>query len=471
MSFQYDLAVIGAGPGGYVAAIRAAQLGLSTCIIEKEPMLGGTCARIGCIPSKALLEATEHFAHAKHGFAEFGIELTSEPRMNVTAMMARKDEVVRLNTMGVAALMKKNKIAVLKGTASFKDAHTIAVAPATGEPSNDISAANIIIATGSVPISLSHLPLNGTSIITSDQAVGLAQVPKHLMIVGGGVIGLELGSVYARLGAKVTVFEFLDSLIPTMDRELGKALQKALTGQGFAFKLSTKVTGVEQGKKGELTVAYETTAGEKATEKGDVLLVCVGRKAYTEGLNLAAAGLATDERGRVPVDASLRTRVPHVYAIGDAIHGPMLAHKAEEDGVAVAETIAGQHGHVNYAIIPGVVYTNPEVAAVGRTEEELKQAGVAYKKGSFPFKANGRARAAGSTDGFVKVLADAQTDEILGVHAIGPCVSEIIAEAVVAMEYRASAEDIGRIVHAHPTLSEAFKEAALTASAKRPIHM
>jgi len=466
---QYDVVIIGSGPGGYVAAVRCGQLGLKTAIIEKYDTLGGTCLNVGCIPSKALLDSSEHYYNADKHFAEHGINL-SNLKVDLKQMIKRKQVVVEQNTAGIAYLMKKNKVTVYQGLGSFVDKNTIKITKGDNT-TEEITTQNVIIATGSKPAALPFLKIDKKRIITSTEALNLTEVPKKLVLIGGGVIGLELGSVYARLGAQVTVIEYLDAIIPTMDKGLGKELQKSLKGLGFEFLLSHKVTGASvKGK--TVTVTAEDAKGNPVTVEGDYCLVAVGRTAYTDGLNLEAVGITLEERGKkVPVNEHLETPVKGIYAIGDVIKGAMLAHKAEEEGVYVAELIAGQKPHINYNLIPGVVYTWPEVASVGATEEQLKTDGIKYKAGSFPFKASGRARASMDTEGFIKVLADANTDEILGVHMIGPRVADIIAEAVVGMEYRASAEDIARICHAHPTYTEAFKEAALAATANRAIHI
>jgi len=466
---QYDVVVIGSGPGGYVAAIRCGQLGLKTAIIEKYSTLGGTCLNVGCIPSKALLDSSEHYHHAHKHFAEHGIRL-SNLQVDMKQMINRKNGVVEQTTGGIAFLMKKNKVTTYQGLGSFIDQHTIKITK-DDQSTEEITTKHVIIATGSKPASLPFLTIDKKRIITSTEALNLTEVPKHLILIGGGVIGLELGSVYARLGAKVTVVEYLDAIIPTMDRGLGKELQKSLKGLGFEFLLSHKVTGATvKGK--TVTVTAEDAKGNPVKVEGDYCLVAVGRTAYTEGLNLEAVGITLEDRGKkVPVNEHLETPIAGIYAIGDVVRGAMLAHKAEEEGVYVAETIVGQKPHINYNLIPGVVYTWPEVASVGATEEQLKNDGVKYKAGSFPFKASGRARASMDTEGFIKVLADAHTDEILGVHMIGPRAADMIAEAVVAMEYRASAEDIARICHAHPTFTESFKEAALAATGNRAIHI
>ncbi|MEX0883515.1 MAG: dihydrolipoyl dehydrogenase [Cyclobacteriaceae bacterium] len=465
---MYDLIVIGSGPGGYVAAIRAAQLGLKTAIIEKYPTLGGTCLNVGCIPSKALLDSSEHFHNADHTFKSHGIDL-KDLKVNLKQMIARKQEVVKQNVDGIEYLMKKNKIDVYPGTGSFKDAHTLIITKEGGS-SQEIEGKNIIIATGSKPASLPFISLDKERIITSTEILNLKEVPKHLVVIGGGVIGLELGSVYARLGARVSVLEYMDSLIPTMDKTMGKELQKSLKKLGFEFYLKHKVTGVERKGK-EVTVKAQNPKEKEISIKGDYVLVSIGRKPYTEGLNAEATGIKINEKGQVEVDEHLKTNVKNIYAIGDVVKGAMLAHKAEEEGVLVAEQIAGQKPHINYLLIPGVVYTWPEVAAVGYTEEALKEKGIKFKTGKFPFMASGRARASGDVDGVVKVLADKETDEILGVHMIGPRAADMIAEAVVAMEYRASAEDIARMSHAHPTYTEAFREACLAATDNRAIHI
>lgn len=465
---QYDVTVIGSGPGGYVAAIRCAQLGMKTALIEKYPVLGGTCLNVGCIPSKALLDSSEHYHNAAHTFRTHGIEL-KDLSVNLAQMIKRKREVVKQTSDGITFLMKKNKIDVLTGLGSFVDKNTIKVTAADGS-TKEIKTNKTIIATGSKPVSLPTVPIDKKRIITSTEALEMTEIPKHMIVIGGGVIGLELGSVYARLGAKVTVLEFMDGLIPTMDKSLGKELQKSLAKIGFEFFFSHKVTGAVV-KGNEVIITAEDKSGKVTEFKGDYCLVSTGRKPYTEGLGLENAGIKLDERGRVAVNDHLETSTPGIYAIGDVIKGAMLAHKAEEEGTLVAEQLAGQKPHINYLLIPGVVYTWPEVAAVGYTEEQLKEQGRAYKVGSFPFKASGRARASMDTDGFVKVLADKTTDEILGVHMIGPRTADMIAEAVVAMEFRASAEDITRMSHAHPTYTESFKEACLAATENRAIHI
>jgi dihydrolipoamide dehydrogenase len=465
---SFDVTVIGSGPGGYVAAIRCAQLGLSVALVEKYSTLGGTCLNVGCIPSKALLDSSEHFFQASHQFKEHGIELHSPPKINLDQMIKRKSGVISDTVKGIEFLMKKNKITVFQGLGTFKDQNNLSVK--SEKETVSLTSKYFIIATGSKPASLPFISIDKKRVITSTEALSLKEVPKHLVVIGGGVIGLELGSVYARLGAKISVVEFMDGIIPTMDKSLGKELQKSLSKIGFDFYTSHKVKSVES--KGKIvTVKADKANGEELLLEADYCLVSVGRKPYTEGLELENAGVKLDERGRVITNANLQTVVQNIFAIGDVITGPMLAHKAEEEGVFVAEFIAGQHPHINYNLIPGVVYTWPEVASVGSSEEQLKEKGIKYKVGSFPFKASGRARASMDTDGFVKVIADSETDEILGVHMIGPRVADMIAEAVLAMEFKATAEDIARICHAHPTFTESLKEAALDASGKRAIHM
>ena len=464
---KYDVVIIGSGPGGYVAAIRCAQLGMKTALIEKYKSLGGTCLNVGCIPSKALLDSSEHFYNAGHTFSEHGIEL-KDLKPNITQMIKRKNDVVTQTVAGIDYLMKKNKIDVYTGHGSFNSKNEISVKHEDGKITT-LETKNTIIATGSKPSSLPGIEIDKKRVITSTEALNLKEIPKHMIVIGGGVIGLELGSVYARLGAKVSVVEFMPSIVASMDGTMGKELQKVLKKLGFEFYLSHKVTGVKAGAK-EVSVTAENSKGEKVELKGDYCLVSVGRKPYTENLGLDKAGVKLDDRGRVEVDHHLQTNVPGIYAIGDVVKGVMLAHKAEEEGVFVAEVMAGQKPHINYLLIPGVVYTWPEVASVGYTEEELKKANRKIKIGSFPFKASGRARASMDVDGLVKVIADEETDEILGVHMIGPRAADMIMEAVVAMEYRATAEDIARICHAHPTFTEALKEAALDATSKRALH-
>lgn len=465
---KYDVTVIGSGPGGYVAAIRCAQLGMKTAIIEKYDTLGGTCLNVGCIPSKALLDSSEHYHNAEHTFKTHGIELDNL-KVNLEQMIERKRGVVTDNVNGIAFLMKKNKIDVHTGVGSFVDKNNIKITDSEGKETQ-IETDKVIIATGSKPASLPFIEIDKKRIITSTEALELKEVPKHMIVIGGGVIGMELGSVYARLGAEVSVVEFMDDLIPSMDKTMGRELKKSLKKLGFKFYLGHKVTEVK-GTAKTVTVKAENKKGETVEIKGDYCLVSIGRKPYTEGLGLENVGIKTDDRGRIEVDEHLKTSADNIYAIGDVIKGAMLAHKAEEEGVFVAETIVGEKPHINYNLIPGVVYTWPEVAAVGYTEEQLKEQGKAYKTGSFPFKASGRARASMDTDGVVKVLADKETDEILGVHMIGPRTADMIAEAVVAMEYRASAEDIARMSHAHPTYTEAFKEACLAATENRALHI
>jgi dihydrolipoamide dehydrogenase len=466
---QFDVIVVGGGPGGYVSAIRCAQLGLKTAIVEKYSTFGGTCLNVGCIPSKALLDSSEHYYNASHTFATHGIKL-KDLKVDMPQMIARKNEVVEQTTAGITYLFKKNKVTAYQGLGSFIDKNTISIKKTDGT-TEQITAKNIVIATGSKPTQLPFIQVDKKRIITSTEALNLTEVPKHLILIGGGVIGLELGSVYARLGAKVTVVEFSDAIIGTMDKTLGTELLKSLKKIGMEFLLSHKVTGAKvSGNK--VTVTADDPSGKSISLDGDYCLVAVGRTAYTEGLGLDKLGITVDERGKkIPVNDHLETNIPGIYAIGDVVRGAMLAHKAEDEGTYVAERIAGQKPHINYNLIPGIVYTWPEVASVGYTEEQLKEKGVQYKSGSFPFKASGRARASMDTDGLVKVLADATTDEILGVHMIGPRVADVIAEAVVAMEFRASAEDIARISHAHPTYTEAFKEAAMAATENRAIHI
>ena len=461
---EYDVIVIGSGPGGYVCAIRCAQLGFRTALVEKYPTLGGTCLNVGCIPSKAWLDSSERFEEIKH-LGAHGIQVEL-PSYDFTKMRSRIEKVVNTITQGVSFLMKKNKITVHQGLAQFADTHTITV---TGARPETLKGKNIVIATGSKPASLPGVKIDKDRIITSTEALALKKCPSSLTVIGGGAIGLEMGSVFGRLGAQVTVVEYADSLIPTMDRALGKELLKVLQKQGLKFHLGTAVQSVKNTGTAT-TLTAKNKQGKKIQFSSDYTLLSVGRRPYTEGLQLAAANVTVDQDGRVQVDESLRTHVPHIYAIGDVIRGPMLAHKAEEDGIFVAEQLAGQRPHLNYHLIPGVVYTWPEVASVGDSEEQLKEKGTPYKVGRFPFKALGRARASEESNGFIKVLSDTQTDEILGVHMIGPRCADMITEAVVAMEYRASAEDLGRICHPHPTFTEAIKEAALDASGKRAIH-
>ncbi len=463
MAASFDVIVIGAGPGGYVCAIRAAQLGMKVACVEKRATLGGTCLNIGCIPSKALLQSSENFAAAAHDFAAHGVMIEGV-KLDLARMQARKAAVVSANVKGVEFLFRKNKVTWLKGEGKVAAPGRVAVGDTVYETKH------IVIATGSESMPLRGVEVDEKRIVTSTGALELGTVPGHLVVIGGGVIGLELGSVWARLGAKVTVVEFLDTILPTMDREVSRGFERILAKQGFTFRLGTKVTSAKADDKG-VDLTLEPAAGGKAeTLRADVVLLAIGRRPYTAGLGLEAAGVALDERGRVKTDAHWATSVPGIYAVGDVIAGPMLAHKAEEEGVALAERLAGQAGHVNYEAIPGVVYTWPEVASVGRTEEQLKAQGVAYTVGKFPFTANGRARAMGDTDGFVKLLADKKTDRLLGAHIVGPDAGTILAELVTAIEFGASAEDVARTCHAHPSLSEAIKEAALAVGG-RALHM
>ena len=464
---SFDVVVIGSGPGGYVAAIRCAQLGFKTAIIEKYSTLGGTCLNVGCIPSKALLDSSHHYHDAISHFTEHGIDISGEVKVNIEQMIARKASVVEQNVSGIKYLMDKNKITVFEGIGSFEDATHIKI---TGKSNETIEAKYTIIATGSKPSTLPFIKIDKEKIITSTEALKLKEVPKHLIVIGGGVIGLELGQVYLRLGSQVSVVEYLDRIIPGMDAGLSKELTKVLKKQGMKFYTSHKVKSVENNK-GMVTVQADNAKGETITLEGDYALVSVGRRPFTDGLAADKAGVKVTDRGMIEVNDHLQTNVPNIYAIGDVVRGAMLAHKAEEEGVMVAEILSGQKPHIDYNLIPGVVYTWPEVAAVGKTEEQLKEAGVSYKVGSFPMKALGRSRASGDTDGFVKILADAKTDEVLGIHMIGARVADLIAEAVTAMEFKASAEDIARMSHAHPTYAEAVKEAALDATEKRSIHM
>ena len=463
MPEQFDVIVIGSGPGGYVCAIRCAQLGLKTACVEKRATLGGTCLNIGCIPSKALLQSSENLAELRDHYADHGIHV-KDISVDLGRMMARKGEVVAANTKGVEFLFKKNKIAWLKGEGRVSAPGKVTV------DGTEYEAKSIVVATGSEVLPLPGVDVDEKVIVSSTGGLELEAVPERLAVIGGGYIGLELGSVWRRLGAEVTVIEYLDRLVPGMDSEIAKQFERTLGKQGVKFRLGTKVTGARRGNEG-VTLMLEPAAGGEASELvADVVLVAIGRRAFTGSLGLQEAGVVTDDRGRVVVDSHFATNVPGIYAIGDVIAGPMLAHKAEEEGVALAERLAGQAGHVNYDVIPGIVYTWPEVASLGRTEEQLKAEGVNYKAGKFPFAANGRARAMGTTDGFVKILADAATDRILGAHIIGPDAGTLIAELATAMEFGASSEDVARICHGHPTLSEAVKEAALAVQG-RALHI
>jgi dihydrolipoamide dehydrogenase len=466
---NFDVTVIGSGPGGYVSAIRCAQLGLKTAIIEKYNTLGGTCLNVGCIPSKALLDSSEHYHNAAHTFTEHGIEL-KDLKINMPQMIKRKNEVVDQTCKGVEFLMKKNKIEVFTGVGSFKDKNTILVTSADGT-TKEITTAKTIIATGSKPITPETMNYDKNRVITSTEALLINKVPKSMVVIGGGVIGLELGSVFARLGTKIHVIEFQDRILPTMDVDCSKELTRSLKKLEMEFHFGHKVTGVKGSKTGA-TVSFESKDGGETKEiKADYCLIAIGRRPYTDGLALENAGIKADDKGRIEVDHHLQTNVEGIYAIGDVVKGAMLAHKAEEEGVFVAELIAGQKPHIDYNLIPGVVYTWPEVSAVGKTELELKEAGIPYKVGKFPFKALGRARASMDTDGMVKVLAHKDTDELLGVHMVGPRVADVIMEAVALMEFRASAEDMARICHPHPTYTEALKEAALAATDNRALHI
>jgi dihydrolipoamide dehydrogenase len=460
---SYDVVVIGSGPGGYVAAIRCAQLGLKTACVEKRKTLGGTCLNVGCIPSKALLQASERFEEAEHHLADFGVKV-GKVSLDLKGMLGHKDKVVEANVKGVEFLFKKNKIDWLKGAGKITGPGEVTVGK------DKVKTKNIIIATGSDHMELPGVEIDEKQIVSSTGALDFTKVPKRMVVVGGGYIGLEMGSVWQRLGSQVTVVEFLDRLVPGMDQEIGKQFQKILGRQGMEFKLSTKVTGAKKAKTGVTLTVEPAKGGDSEEIKCDVVLVAIGRKPYTEGLGLEDVGVKLDDRGRIEVDGHYKTSVDGIYAIGDVIPGPMLAHKAEEEGVALAEMLAGQSGHVNYETVPGIVYTWPEVATVGKTEEQLKEEGVEYTVGKFPFTANGRARAANMTDGFVKMLADKKTDRVLGCHIIGPEAGTLIHEVVMAMEFGGSAEDVARAFHGHPTLNEAVKEAAL-AVAGRPIHM
>ncbi len=465
---SYDLVIIGTGPGGYVCAIRAAQLGLKVAVVEKRKTFGGTCLNVGCIPSKALLHASEMFEEASHTFPSLGV-IVGKPKLDLKQMMVHKQETVDANVNGVSFLLKKNKVETFTGTASIPAAGKVVVTAEDGK-TQELEAKNIVIATGSEPAGLAGVTIDEKTVVTSTGALELTAVPKELVVVGAGVIGLEIGSVWSRLGAKVTVVEYLDRILPGMDEEIAKQFGRILQKQGFEFILGSKVTKVETAKKGGATVTIEPAAGGEAkTLNADIVLVAIGRRPNTDGLGLDVAGV-TMERGRVVIDDHFKTNVAGIYAIGDVVRGPMLAHKAEDEGMAVAEIIAGKHGHVNYDAIPSIIYTAPEVAAIGKTEEELKAAGVAYKVGKFPFTANARSRAMRHTEGFVKFLADAETDRVLGCHIIGPHAGDLIAEVTVLMEFGGSSEDLARTCHAHPTLSEAVREAAMAVE-KRQIHM
>jgi dihydrolipoamide dehydrogenase len=464
MTDSFDLVIIGAGPGGYIAAIRAAQLGMSVACIEKRDRLGGTCLNIGCIPSKALLQSSEKFEEASHGLAAHGVKLGSV-ELDLPTMLARKDKVVNDLTRGVEGLFKKNKVTWIKGAGRIVAAGKLQVDLVAGG-TQELLAKHIVIATGSESVPLPGVEVDEKTIVTSTGALSLDPVPKHLVVIGGGYIGLELGSVWARLGSEVTVVEFLDRITPTMDGETGKQLQRLLQRQGFKFKLSTKVSSAARTETGIALTLEPAAGGTQEILEADVVLLSIGRRPYTEGLGLEAAGVKLDTRKRVEVDGHFQTNIPGIYAIGDVIAGPMLAHKAEEEGVVLVEQLAGQQSHINYEAIPAVIYTFPEVGSVGRTEEEVKAAGIAYKVGKFPFTANARAKANGETDGFAKIIADAATDRVLGVHIIGPDAGTMIAEAALAMEFGASSEDIARTCHAHPTLNEAVKEAALAVAGR-----
>lgn len=466
---HYDLVVIGGGPGGYVAAIRAAQLGLKTACVEKRGALGGTCLNIGCIPSKALLNSSEKFAEAQHGLAAHGVDVGAVT-LNLEAMMARKDKVVDDLTKGIEFLFKKNKIDYVRGEGAVGETGKVAVKPADGGAPQVLNTKNILIATGSDVMPLPGVEIDEKRIVSSTGALSLGAVPKHLVVVGGGYIGLEMGSVWRRLGAEVTVVEFLDRITPGMDGDVAKNFQRILKKQGFKFRLGTKVTGAKASKTGVKLTVEPAKGGDAETIDCDIMLVSIGRRPYTEELGLDKAGVEVDQRGFIKIDAHFQTSAKGIFAIGDCVPGPMLAHKAEDEGMACAETIAGRTGHVNYDVIPGIVYTWPEVASVGQTEESLKEAGIEYRIGKFPFSANSRARANMDTDGFVKILADAKTDRILGAHIIGPDAGTVIHEIVAVMEFGGSAEDVARTCHGHPTLSEAVKEAALAVDG-RPIHI
>ncbi|MGK5085821.1 dihydrolipoyl dehydrogenase [Bdellovibrionota bacterium FG-1] len=469
---NFDLVVIGGGPGGYVGAIRAAQLGMKVACVEKRKGYGGTCLNVGCIPSKALLESSEHYYHTKNKLAKHGV-LVDNVRMDVAAMLKRKDAVVRQNVNGIAGLLKKNKIEAVNGIGKITqvqgDLKTVEVTSEAGN--RTLQARNVMIATGSTPVELPFLKFDGKRVLSSTEALELKEVPKHLVVVGGGVIGLELGSVWMRLGARVTVVEFLDRILPPVDRQISQELFKVLQKQGMEFRLAHKCLGAKpDGTNGLVVEIEELASGTKSALECDYVLVATGRRPYTDGLGLQELGIETDKAGRVVIDSHFQTKISGIYAVGDVVVGPMLAHKAEEDGIACVETMAGQHGHVNYDTLPNVVYTWPEIATVGLNEEELKAKNIEFKVGTFPFMANGRARTMEETDGLVKIIADAKTDRVLGVHIVGPRASDLIPEAVSVMEFGGSAEDIARTCHAHPTLSETVKEAAM-AVAKRQIHL
>ena len=464
----FDVIVIGSGPGGYVSAIRAAQLGMKTALIEKYSTMGGTCLNVGCIPSKSLLDSSHHYENAIHNFEDHGISVQGEIKLDLEKMMSRKSSVVEQTTKGLDYLMNKNKVTVFNGIGCFENSNKIKIQ--SDKKTETIEGKHIIIATGSKPSKLPFADFDGERIISSTEALKLKEVPKHLIVVGGGVIGLELGQVYSRLGAKVTVIEYQDRIIPNMDAGLSKELTKVFKKSGIKINTSHKVTSIERNDN-LVVVSAENKKGENIKFEGDYCLISIGRSAYTDGLNLENIGLSTDKYGRIEVDENLKTSIPNIYAIGDVVKGVMLAHKAEEEGVFVAELINGQSPHINYNLIPGVVYTWPEVASVGYTEDQLKDSNKNYKVGQFPMRALGRSRASSDLDGFVKILADSESDEILGIHMIGARCADLISEAVVAMEYKASAEDIARISHAHPTFSEAIKEAALAATENRAIHI
>tara|TARA_B100000945_G_scaffold110621_1_gene87608 strand:+ start:588 stop:1988 length:1401 start_codon:yes stop_codon:yes gene_type:complete len=464
---QFDVVIIGSGPGGYVCAIRCSQLGLKTALVEKYKTLGGTCLNVGCIPSKSLLDSSHHYEEAIHNFNHHGIEIGNQIKINFKQMIKRKSDVVEQTTKGIDFLMKKNKISVYEGLGSFFDKNTVKV---EGKDKKELKTKNIVIATGSKPGSLPFIQIDKERIVTSTEALSLNEIPKHLLVIGGGVIGLELGQVYKRLGSEVTVIEYADRITPIMDSSLSRELMKVMKKQGVKFYLSHQVSSVK--RKGKMVeVKAKDKKDSEVVFEGDYCLVSVGRKPFTENLNLQKVGINLNDLGQVEVNEKMQTSVSNIYAIGDVVRGSMLAHKAEEEGVMVAEILSGQKPHINYNLIPNVIYTWPEVASVGKTEEELKENQISYKVGQFPMRALGRSRASMDTDGFVKILADSKTDEILGVHIIGARAADLIAEGVIAMEYRASAEDIARISHSHPTYAEAIKEAALAATENRPLHI